>query len=95
MHIQLKNHTFQIDPGKNKHFWMCMNSNNWEPHTFAIFDYFINEKSVILDVGSWSGILSLYAAKVAKEVHALDPDPVCFSELETNVALNPALSEKN
>jgi FkbM family methyltransferase len=94
MEIQLKNHTFQIDPGHNKHYWTHINSVDWEPHTFAIFDKFINENSIVLDIGSWSGVLTLYAAKIAKEVHALDPDPVCFSELETNVALNPGIAEK-
>ncbi|WP_433991509.1 FkbM family methyltransferase [Kordia algicida OT-1] len=65
-----------------------------KPHTFAIFDHFINEDSVVLDIGSWSGVLTLYAAKTAKEVHALDPDPVCFSELNRNVQLNPAVADK-
>lgn len=94
MQIQLKNHTFQIDPGQNKHYWLYINSIDWEPHTFAIFDHFVNENSVVLDVGSWSGVLTLYAAKTAKEVHALDPDPVCFTELNKNVALNPAIADK-
>ncbi|EDP97358.1 methyltransferase, FkbM family protein [Kordia algicida OT-1] len=94
MQVQLKNHTFQIDPGQNKHYWSYINSIDWEPHTFAIFDHFINEDSVVLDIGSWSGVLTLYAAKTAKEVHALDPDPVCFSELNRNVQLNPAVADK-
>lgn len=94
MQIQLKNHTFQIDPGQNKHYWTYINSIDWEPHTFAIFDYFVTKDSVVLDIGSWSGVLTLYAAKTAKEVHALDPDPVCFRELNVNVSLNPAVAEK-
>lgn len=94
MQIQLKNHTFQVDPGQNKHYWSYINSIDWEPHTFAIFDQFVNADAVVLDIGSWSGVLTLYAAKIAKEVHALDPDPVCFSELNRNVALNPAVAEK-
>ncbi|WP_298508419.1 FkbM family methyltransferase [uncultured Kordia sp.] len=94
MQIQLKNHTFQVDPGQNKHYWSYINSIDWEPHTFAIFDHFVNTDSVVLDIGSWSGVLTLYAAKTAKEVHALDPDPVCFSELNTNVTLNPAVADK-
>ena len=94
MQIQLKNHTFQVDPGQNKHYWSYINSIDWEPHTFAIFDHFVNENSVVLDVGSWSGVLTLNAAKTAKEVHALDPDPVCFNELNTNVELNPAIADK-
>lgn len=94
MDIQLKNHSFQIDPGQNKPFWKHINSTDWEPHSFAIFDYFINEKSVVLDIGSWSGVLTLYASKTANEVHALDPDSVCFSELETNISLNPTIAKK-
>jgi FkbM family methyltransferase len=94
MQIQLKNQTFHVDPGQNKHYWTYINSIDWEPHTFAIFDQFVNANSVVLDIGSWSGVLTLYAAKIAKEVHALDPDPVCFSELNVNVELNPALAEK-
>jgi FkbM family methyltransferase len=94
MQIQLKNQTFHVDPGQNKHYWSYINSIDWEPHTFAIFDRFVNKDSVVLDIGSWSGVLTLYAAKTAKEVHALDPDPVCFSELNVNVELNPAIAEK-
>ncbi len=94
MEVQLKNYTFQIDPGQNKHYWTHINSTDWEPHTFAIFDHFVHENSVVLDIGSWSGVLSLYAAKTVKEVHALDPDPVCFRELKANIALNPSIAEK-
>jgi len=94
MQIQLKNQIFQVDPGQNKHYWSYINSIDWEPHTFAIFDHFVTSNSVVLDIGSWSGVLTLYAAKTAKEVHALDPDPVCFSELNRNVELNPAIADK-
>ncbi|WP_052158327.1 FkbM family methyltransferase [Lacinutrix jangbogonensis] len=94
MQIQLKNHSFKIDPGENKHYWTHINSIDWEPQTFAIFDYFVNDKSVVLDIGSWSGVLTLYAAKTAQKVHALDPDPICFKELETNVSLNPDIAKK-
>ncbi|MGK0421789.1 MAG: FkbM family methyltransferase [Polaribacter sp.] len=94
MQIQLKNHTFQIDPGQNKHHWTHINSIDWEPHTFTVFDKFINENATVLDIGSWSGVLTLYAAKTAKEVHALDPDPVCFSELEKNISLNLDVAKK-
>lgn len=94
MQVQLKNYTFQINPGKNKHYWTHINATDWEPHTFAIFDQFIDKDAVVLDIGSWSGVLTLYAAKIAKEVHALDPDPVCFEELNTNVQLNPSIAEK-
>ncbi|MDO6596416.1 FkbM family methyltransferase [Oceanihabitans sp. 2_MG-2023] len=94
MQVQLKNHTFQIDPGQNKHYWAHINATDWEPHTFAIFNNFINENSIVLDIGAWSGVLTLYAAKTAKMVHAIDPDPVCFKELNNNVALNLDVAKK-
>ncbi|MHA7057575.1 FkbM family methyltransferase [Aquimarina sp. M1] len=94
MNISLRNHNFEIHPGNNKAFWDYINTGHWEPDTFVIFDYFIDKNSVVLDIGSWSGVLTLYAAKIAKKVHALDPDPVCFSELNMNVALNPVISGK-
>lgn len=94
MQVQLKEHTFTIDPGTNTHYWKHINATDWEPHTFAIFDYFVDKNSVVLDIGSWSGVMTLYAAKTAKEVHALDPDPVCFEELNTNVSLNPDEAKK-
>ena len=94
MKVNLNNHTFNIDPGQNLHYWTHINSIDWEPHTFAIFDYFINTNSTVLDIGSWSGVLSLYASKIAKEVHALDPDPICFNELNKNIELNPSVSSK-
>lgn len=94
MQIKLQDYTFRIDPGQNKDYWSHINAVDWEPHTFAIFDYFIDHHSVVLDVGAWSGVLTLYAANIAKAVHALDPDPVCYKELQTNINLNPDLSDK-
>ncbi|HMC01204.1 MAG TPA: FkbM family methyltransferase, partial [Flavobacteriaceae bacterium] len=94
MLIQLKDQSFHIDPGKNKDAWEHINTELWEPHSFDIFDFFVKKNNVIIDIGAWSGVLSLYIAHKALKVYALDPDPVCFKELETNIALNKTLAEK-
>lgn len=94
MDIYLKNYRFKIDPGQNKDYWDRINSDVWEPFTFVIFDYFITEESTVLDLGSWAGVLTLYAAMLSKEVHAVDPDPVCFEELQANISLNPLIANK-
>ncbi|GAA0729741.1 hypothetical protein GCM10009430_40180 [Aquimarina litoralis] len=94
MEIKLKNYSFKIDPGQNKHYWEYINATDWEPHTFTIFDYFIHKESNVLDIGAWSGVLTLYAAKIANKVHAIDPDPICFKELNTNIKLNPSIAKK-
>lgn len=94
MQIQLGNHAFTIDPGQNKMYWSLINSRDWEPHTFGIYNAFVTKDSNVLDIGAWSGVLTLYAAKIAKHVIALDPDPICFDELNTNVNLNPNIAFK-
>lgn len=94
MKLRLKKYSFNIEPGLNKHYWQHINSNDWEPHTFSILERFVNTNSTVLDIGAWSGLTTLYAAQIAKKVYALDPDPVCFKELNKNVELNPSLVSK-
>jgi FkbM family methyltransferase len=94
MNIVLRNCSFKINPGKNKKTWEYMNSGDWEVHSFDIFDYFIPNNGVVLDIGAWSGVLSFYAANNASRVYALDPDPICFKELIINIKLNPIFKDK-
>ncbi|WP_299438764.1 FkbM family methyltransferase [uncultured Aquimarina sp.] len=94
MNITLRNYSFEIDPGQNKLMWEHINKENWEVHSFDIFDFFVPKNGVVLDIGAWSGVLSLYTTRKAKKVYALDPDPVCFKELQKNIALNPTMKNK-
>ena len=94
MDIKLRKTEFKISVGENIDAWNYINSGLWEPHSFNIFDAFINTNDTILDIGSWSGVLSLYAANKVKKVYAIDPDPVCFKELEVNIKLNSNLVDK-
>jgi FkbM family methyltransferase len=94
MKIQHRNTTFNINPGINKDAWDYINKGHWEPLTFDILDFFSNKNSVAIDLGSWSGVISLYLANTIEKVHAIDPDPVCFKELQENILLNPDLKNK-
>ncbi|WP_237274908.1 FkbM family methyltransferase [Tenacibaculum ovolyticum] len=94
MNITLRNCTYKVDPGQNRFYWNAIQNGNWEPQTFDIFDAFIQTDDIVLDIGAWSGVLSLFLAKKAKKVHALDPDPVCYKELLANIELNPDLLNK-
>ncbi len=71
-----------------------INTGLWEPQTFDIIDFFLKKNGIELDLGSWSGVISLYMAHKAKIVYAIDPDTVCFEELQTNLQLNPELAKK-
>ncbi|MBQ4821776.1 FkbM family methyltransferase [Aquimarina sp. MMG016] len=94
MHISLRNHSFQVNPGQNTEAWNYINTGQWEPQSFDIIDFFVKKDTTFIDIGAWSGVISLYAAHIAKEVYSIDPDPICFEELEKNISLNPDLSKK-
>ncbi len=53
------------------------------------------ESTVIADIGSGSGILSLGALLLgAKEIHAVDTDPLAVKTMKSNLALNNADVQK-
>jgi FkbM family methyltransferase len=49
-----------------------------------VLDKYIVPGKVFIDIGAWCGIFSLYAERLGAEVHAVEPDPVAFSELMEN-----------
>lgn len=73
-------------------FWDGIQS--WEIETFQIFNRFLNNKYSYLDIGAWIGPTVLYGAHKAKNVFAIEPDPVAYQELIKNIQLNPRISSK-
>lgn len=94
MKITIRNKSFFVHEGNQKETFQFINSGNWEPYTFEIFDYFIDKNDVVLDLGAWHGVTSLYLAHLSKKTYAIDPDPICFEELSKNLYLNPILNSK-
>jgi FkbM family methyltransferase len=75
-------------------FWDRVERGTWEPHTFTLFDRFLDPDHCCLDVGAWIGPTALYAARRARHCYALEPDPVAFARLRENVRLNPSLAAR-
>ncbi|MEM9023688.1 MAG: FkbM family methyltransferase, partial [Bacteroidota bacterium] len=94
MEINIRHRQFTVEPGQNAAAWAHINQGTWEPDTFDMLDRFVQPGDVVLDLGSWSGVISLYIADKASRVFAVDPDPVCFAELTTNIARNPDVAQK-
>lgn len=92
--MTIRNTHFTVHEGSEKATFDYINSGNWEPYTFDIFDYFIGKDDVVFDLGCWHGVTSLYLAHLANTVYAIDPDPVCFEEITKNLTLNPDLNSK-
>ena len=86
---------FQVTPSPAYlPFWNEMASSTWEPHTMAVLKRFLRDDKTMLDVGAWIGPTTLFGAHLAREVIALEPDPVAFNELAGNIALNRDVSSR-
>ncbi|MFN6560103.1 MAG: FkbM family methyltransferase [Nostoc sp. ChiSLP01] len=90
--IQKNGLTFKVVKSKYQDFWEKVNDEQWEPQTFKVFDRFISKNVTYIDVGTWIGPTLLYAAQLAKEAFAFEPDPVAYQEMLANVKLNPNIS---
>ena len=85
---------FEVNPFQFTGIWNHIATGKWEPETFSVFKNFIEETDVVIDIGSWAGPLTIYAAHLCKFVHSIDPDPVIFKQLLHNVNLNPKINSK-
>lgn len=78
----------------NDSFWKNFEEGKWERETFVIFDKFIDDHHSFIDIGAWKGPTTLYGSVKAKHVYAVEPDPVAFGVLKSNIGLNPDLKRK-
>ena len=89
MQVKINNQEFLIDHQDNQNninFWERIHK--WEPQTFKIFDKYLNNNSIVADIGSWIGPTVLYSAKIAKHVYAFEPDVIALNNLRLNIKLN-------
>ena len=69
-------------------WWGEYEKGNWDPYLFDMMDRFLNKTKVCIDFGAWIGPTVLYAAKLCKQVYALEPDPLAYKQLCATVKLN-------
>jgi FkbM family methyltransferase len=75
-------------------FWDDFSHGVFEPETLCVFDAFLDAEHSYIDIGAWIGPTVLYGCQLARHCYAIEPDPVAYKLLETNVQLNPALCQK-
>jgi len=89
---QINGLSFNVSPNDvYRPFWDRFSTGTWEPRTFAVFDRFLRTDRSYIDIGAWIGPTVLYGVQRARVAYALEPDPVAFAELRTNVDLNSDL----
>lgn len=92
--LKINNCEFEIFEGQFKHHIELVRNHLWEPNTFDIFEAFLDQEHSYIDIGAWIGITSLYGCQLAKHCYAIEPDPIAFSYLKDNIALNCNLKSK-
>lgn len=88
MQIRRGDSVFRVHPQDHAEFWHLVNSGKWEPETFVVFDRFLDPRRSYIDIGSWIGPTLLYGYAKARKAYGIEADPIAFSELAANVALN-------
>lgn len=96
MLITKKSVSFNVDPmtGDNDGwgFWNHVVNNIWEPHTFEVLNRFLSKDHSYVDVGAWVGPTVLFGSQLSKHCYAFEPDPHAFDALQTNLKLNPNIT---
>ena len=73
-------------------FYRKLTAGQWEPQTLAAIARHAGPDTVVLDIGAWIGVTSFYAARTAKAVIAVDPDPQCLSILRALAQEEPKVT---
>ena len=71
-----------------------LQSGQWEPHLFDIFDHYLRADRNYIDMGAFIGATVLYAANLAGHCYAAEPNPLSYGILLDNISLNHELGRK-
>ena len=64
----------------------------WEEHSFYIFDKYRDASKVMVDMGGWLGITSLYCSQKFYSVIAFECDKIALSRFHSNLNVNPTIT---
>jgi FkbM family methyltransferase len=79
-------------PQRHADFWSKF-VDGWEGQSMRAMKDFVDNDTVVIDVGAWIGPVTIYAAALgAKKVYAYEPDPKAYRFLESNCVINPESS---
>ncbi|WP_026614482.1 FkbM family methyltransferase [Ensifer aridi] len=69
------------DKPEKARFFCRLQAGQWEPGTFRNIERLVDETTTYIDIGGWIGVTPYWAAQIADNVIAVEPDPVCFGIL--------------
>jgi predicted O-methyltransferase YrrM len=94
--VRFRDTSFVVEPMDRgqREFWDRYEAVAWEPETLSILRAHLDGRTTFVDIGSWIGPTTLFAAAHARRVIALEPDPVALRQLRRNISLNPELAAR-
>jgi FkbM family methyltransferase len=75
-------------------FWASVEAGHWEPETLETLDRLLQRDWQMVDIGSWIGPLTLYAAQRCRSVDSYECDPIALQILKQNLDQNADLKGK-
>ena len=75
-------------------FWRRFESGSYEPDTLQFIRNNSNSDSSFIDIGAANGAMTLLAARYGSTVYSFEPNPIMFSVLNNNLAINNKLNNK-
>lgn len=70
-------------------FYRKLASGTWEPQTFRALSAALGPHVTYIDIGGWIGVTPFWAAKRAKRVIVVEPDPQCRQILKALMPFYP------
>ena len=92
--LTLHEQDFVIAMSQSPELWRYCALGDFERDTFTVLDKYLENESVMLDLGAWEGPFTLYSARKCKKVIAVEPDPVAYNMLNKQIALNDSLLDR-
>ncbi len=86
--ISRNGYQFNVNPKNYEKFWKLFSNEKWEKNTTDIFDKYIDENTIYIDIGAWIGPTLFYAVQIARKSIAIEADPIAFRRLSQNLYLN-------
>jgi FkbM family methyltransferase len=84
--VNIHGFSFSVE-SEPKDYWDWIEQGTYHAD-FETITRFAGPEVTCIDAGAWIGADTLYASKMFKHVHAIEPDPVAFQILSKNLAAN-------
>lgn len=70
-------------------FWKDIYS-DWNNEMFEIFDKYLSNDKIFIDIGGWIGATSIYCSRKSKHIYAIEADISAFNYMKSNLKANCA-----